>query len=96
MIKQSIIKRIEILQDKSIQILIGKQVVDGDDILVNDNHRTAIMPLGDVEAQMAAVNANLATLKFPAVSNEDIASIRAQADTAWKGYVAPPAIESFI
>lgn len=90
---KSSIKQIEITQNKTIQVLISKQVVNGEIIISSENHRTAILPLGDVEAQMALVNNHLGSMGYPPLSKEDIASIRAQADTAWKGYVAPEEAE---
>ena len=90
---KSFIKQIEITQNKTIQVLISKQVVNGDIIISTENHRTAILPLGDVEAQMELVNNHLSRMGYSPIPDADIASIRAQANVAWDGHVAPPAVE---
>ncbi len=59
------------------RIRMRKQVVDGDKVLASEYHRTSIDADGDGPAQIAAVNAHLAQLGFPAVTTEDAAMVSA-------------------
>ena len=60
--KQTIVDQIEITRSGHIQIRFGLLIVEGGVELSHEWHRTAIEPGGDVDAQMAAVNANLVSL----------------------------------
>jgi hypothetical protein len=82
--KQTIIDQIEITRYGSIQIRFAKVVVEDDQVLVSEYHRTSIEPGGDIQAQMDAVNAHLTgSLKAAPVIAKDIAYINAIAGTAW-------------
>ena len=79
---RTIIDRVEIEpQTGNIGIRIRKQVINeavidpqtgGAAIVANDYHRTMIAPNADAVAQMAAVNAHLATMGYPAIKAEDV------------------------
>lgn len=55
-----------------IQIRLQLLVKNGDAVLSSTWHRTAIGPDTSVEAQMQAVNTNLASMGFPPITQEDI------------------------
>lgn len=71
--KQTIIDQIEIKPCGTIQVRFAKQIVDSDGtVLSSDWHRTMLPPGHDIDAQMAAVNAHLGTLKCKAVDCSEI------------------------
>lgn len=78
--KQLIIDQIEVTQNGTIQIRMHKISSDGDMI---GNHRTAIEPGGNVDAQFAAVNAHMGGEGFAPVSAADLAKVQAIAAAAW-------------
>lgn len=73
--KQSTINQIEITEGATVQFRIALEVVENEEVLSRTWHRSAIEKGGDVDAQMAAVNAHLASMGWPAVS--DYASLSA-------------------
>lgn len=81
--KRVIVDQIEITSFGHIQIRMRKQFVDGADVYELDYHRTAIEVGGDVAAQMAFVNADLATMSLGQVSSEEINAILAHAKIAF-------------
>lgn len=84
---RTIIDKIEIEpQTGNVGVRIRKQVIDetktdpstGDKlVLASEYHRTMIGAGADQATQMAAVNAHLATMGFPAVKAEDHAALNA-------------------
>jgi hypothetical protein len=76
---RTIIDRIEIEpQTGNVGVRMRKQVITDDGTLIaNDYHRTVIDAGADPAAQMAAVNAHLATMGFPAAKSEDVAVLNA-------------------
>jgi hypothetical protein len=92
---QAIVRQVEITQNKTIRVLISKEVANADVVVSSENHPTTIQPLSSVESHMAVVNNDLVKMGYAPISNDDIASIRALADAAWDGYVVPepPVIE---
>lgn len=59
--------QITLCADGSIGLKFMKQIVDDSDVLMSEPHRSAIDPLGDVAAQMAAVDAHLKAMGYPGV-----------------------------
>lgn len=83
MYTQELKTQIEVV-DSGLQILARLIVRDplGNKIATR-NHRTSIpFDSGDVEAQMAAVNADIQSMGWPAIEPVDIARIKAHYDLA--------------
>lgn len=78
--KSLIIDQIEVAQNGTIQIRMHKISSDGDML---GNHRTSIEPGGDIDAQMAAVNAHMATENFAPIPQADVDRLKAIAAAAW-------------
>jgi len=75
---RTILDRIEIEpQTGNVFVKIQKQIVDGDQILASQPHRTVIEPGVTPAAQMALVNAHLASMGYPAVNATDVAVLDA-------------------
>jgi len=53
---------------------------DGDLI---GNHRTSLPPATDINAQVATVNAHMATENYSAIPNADVAKLTAICNAAW-------------
>lgn len=70
--KKTVIDKIEITRDGSIQIRFCLLVVDDGVEIASSYHRTAIEPGGDADAQIAAVNAGITGLRYPAVEADKI------------------------
>ena len=78
--KQLIIDQIEVTKNGTIQIRMHKLSSDGDML---GNHRSAVAPGGDVDAQIAAVNTHMATENFAPIPDADVARLKAICNTAW-------------
>lgn len=61
--KRTIVDQIEITRDGTVQVRVGLLLVEDGKEIDCKWHRTAIPPGGDVEAQMAAVNAHLVAME---------------------------------
>ena len=78
--KQLIIDQIEVTKNGTIQIRMHKLSSDGDML---GNHRTAIEPGGDIDAQIAAVNAHMGSKGFAPIPDADVAKVKATAAATW-------------
>jgi len=82
--KQLTIEQIEVTSNGVIQVRMHKLSSDGDLI---GNHRTALPPATDVNtqvnAQIAAVNAHMATENYSAISDADVAKLTAICNVVW-------------
>ena len=78
--KQIVVDQIEVTANGTIQIRMHKLSSDGDLI---GNHRTAIEPNGDVDAQMGAVNAHMTAEGFSPITADDISRVKTIAQAAW-------------
>ena len=80
---RTILDRIEIEpQTGNVTIRMLKQIADaGGKVLASEYHRTSIGPQTDPSSHMDAVNAHLATMGYPALSDEDVAHIKTIAAT---------------
>ena len=80
---RTILDRIEIEpQTGTIAVRMLKQIADeSGKVLGSEYHRTSIGPDTDPVVQMAAVNAHLATMGYPALSEEDMTHIKTIAGT---------------
>jgi hypothetical protein len=80
MAKSLIIDQIEVTNNGTVQVRMHKLSSDGDLI---GNHRTSIEPAGNISAQIAAVNAHMATENYSAISAADVAKLTAICNAAW-------------
>jgi hypothetical protein len=78
--KKLIIEQIEVTSNGTIQVRMHKLSSDGDLI---GNHRTSIPPAGDINAQIAAVNAHMATENYSAIPDADVIKLTAICNTVW-------------
>ena len=78
--KQLIIDQIEVTKNGTIQIRMHKLSSDGDML---GNHRTAIEPGGDIDVQIAAVNAHMGSEGFAPIPDADVARVKATAAATW-------------
>jgi hypothetical protein len=84
MAKSLSIEQIEITSNGTVQVRLHKLSSDGDLI---GNHRTSLPPATDINAQIAAVNAHMATENFTAISAADVAKLTAICNAAWTAEV---------
>ena len=78
--KQLIIDQIEVTKNGTIQIRMHKLSSDGDML---GNHRTAIEPGGDIDAQIAAVNAHMGSEGYAAIPQKDVDRVKVTAAATW-------------
>ena len=84
MAKQLIIDQIEVTSNGTVQVRMHKMSSDGDLI---GNHRTLLPPATDINAQVAAVNAHMATENYSAISDADVVKLTAICNAAWTAEV---------
>ena len=82
--KSLIIDQIEVTSNGTVQVRMHKISSDGDLI---GNHRTSLLPATDINAQVAAVNAHMATENYSAISDADVAKLTAICNAAWTAEV---------
>jgi hypothetical protein len=80
MAKSLHIEQIEVTNNGTVQVRLHKLSSDGDLI---GNHRTALPPATDINAQIAAVNAHMATENYSAISASDVVKLTAICNAAW-------------
>ena len=78
--KQLIIDQIEVTNNGTVYVRMHKMSSDGDLI---GNHRTSFPPASDITAQVAVVNAHMATESYSAISDADVAKLTAICNAAW-------------
>ena len=78
--KSLIIDQIEVTSNGTVQVRMHKMSSDGDLI---GNHRTTLLPATDINAQVAAVNAHMATENYSAISDADVVKLTAICNTVW-------------
>ena len=74
--KRTIVDRIEILRDGTMQVQVGLLLVEDGIELAAEWHRTVVEPGADFDAQLAAVNAHLATMNRAALMDADVAYLK--------------------
>ena len=84
MAKQLIIDQIEVTSNGIVQVRMHKMSSDGDLI---GNHRTTLLPATDINAQVAAVNAHMATENYSAIPDADVVKLTAICNAAWTAEV---------
>ena len=82
--KQLIIEQIEVTSNGTVQVRMHKMSSDGDLI---GNHRTSLPPATDITAQVAAVNAHMATENYSAIPDADVVKLTAICNTVWTAEV---------
>ena len=82
--KSLIIEQIEVTSNGTVQVRMHKLSSDGDLI---GNHRTALPPATDINAQVTAVNAHMAMENYSAISASDVAKLTAICNAAWTAEV---------
>ena len=82
--KSLIIDQIEVTSNGTVQVRMHKMSSDGDLI---GNHRTSLLPATDINAQVAAVNAHMATENYSAISDSDVVKLTAICNAAWTAEV---------
>ena len=82
--KQLIIDQIEITSNGTVQVRMHKLSSDGD---LLGNHRTSLPPATDINAQVATVNAHMATENYSAISDADVVKLTAICNAAWTAEV---------
>ena len=82
--KQLIIDQIEVTSNGTVQVRMHKMSSDGDLI---GNHRTSLPPATDINAQVATVNAHMATENYSAIPDVDVAKLTAICNTVWTAEV---------
>jgi roadblock/LC7 domain-containing protein len=80
MAKSLIINQIEVTSNGTVQVRFNKFSSDGD---LLGNHRTMLPPATDINAQVAVVNAHMATENYSAISDSDVTKLTAICNTAW-------------
>lgn len=94
--KNTVVDQIEATRNGYVQVRFGLVLVEDGVETESKWHRTAIEPGGSVDAQIAAVNLDLARSKYPGVALSDVDRIKAIAQvvqtpaavTAFKASVA--------
>jgi hypothetical protein len=82
--KSLIIDQIEVTSNGTIQVRMHKMSSDGDLI---GNHRTTLLPATDINAQVAAVNAHMATENYSAIPDADVVKLTSICNAAWTAEV---------
>jgi len=82
--KQLTIEQIQVSNNGTVQVRMHKLSSDGDLI---GNHRTSLAPATDINAQVAAVNAHMATENYSAISEADVVKLTAICNAAWTAEV---------
>jgi len=84
MAKSLIIEQIEVTNNGTVQVRMHKLSSDGDLI---GNHRTSLPPATDINAQVAAVNAHMATENYSAIPDADVVKLTAICNAVWTAEV---------
>ena len=84
MAKSLIIDQIEVTSNGTVQVRMHKMSSDGDLI---GNHRTTLLPATDINAQVNAVNAHMATENYSAIPDADVVKLTAICNTVWTAEV---------
>jgi hypothetical protein len=74
--KRVVLSQLEVQPDGTIQVRLDKQVVEDDNVLSREYHRTVLPPGIEVDQQMALVNAHLEQMGWPPVETEALSRIK--------------------
>lgn len=84
MFKQSIIESIEIKRDGSINLKVGKQIVDDDGtVLMNEWHRQSLPPGSDINKALTDINADLQSKNFAPVAQDEVQKVKNLEPVVW-------------
>jgi hypothetical protein len=78
--KQLIIDQIEVTSNGTVQVRMHKLSSDGD---LLGNHRTSLPPATDINGQIAAVNAHMASENYTAIPDAHVVKLTAICNTVW-------------
>jgi hypothetical protein len=78
--KRTVMDQIEITANGTVLFRLAKLIVEDGTVLAREWHRSVIEPSGDVDAQMAAVNAHL--VEMGAAECTDYAALKAHVGLA--------------
>jgi hypothetical protein len=83
--KQTVLDRIEVERDGTINLRFAQEVVDDDgSIIKSEPHRTVCAPGTDVDAHIVAISEHIVThLKGAPIGADDIARVKALTPTVW-------------
>jgi hypothetical protein len=81
--QNTVLDKIEVTRDGTLQIRFGLEVMNGTQLISSAWHRTSVAPGGDVDAQMASVNAHLSQMGQNAATSDHIATIKSYSSVAW-------------
>jgi hypothetical protein len=82
--KQLIIDQIEVTSNGTVQVRMHKLSSDGD---LLGNHRTSLSPATDINAQIAVVNAHMATENYAPIPDANVVKLTAICNAAWTAEV---------
>lgn len=82
--KVTVVEQLEIKEDGTIQIRMEKRVMDGENIVSRQYHRTAVERDGDIDSLMDLVNTHLEAMGEERVSAGEITRIKAIAQKVWE------------
>lgn len=83
--KRTIVNQIEIQADGTVQVRFAKQIMDGEEIISNQWHRTMFDVSVNVDDQLTAMNTNLVDqLGYPEISIDDIKRLKSFINLARK------------
>ncbi len=74
--RKTVIDKIEIVSDGSLQIRIAKQIIENESVIHTQWHRVRIEPGSNVDEQMELINSNLKMLGENSVSELEIKTIK--------------------
>lgn len=89
--KKTIVDQIEITSHGVVQVRLALLVVEGENIIAKDYHRTVIEPGISPDDQFALVNQHLVSMNKEPVSDSEMIAVRAHAQVAH----TPEVVEAF-
>ena len=84
MAKSLIIDQIEVTQNGTVQVFMNKISSDGDFI---GNRVKRLPPASDINAEIAEINAHMATENYSAIPDADVVKLTAICNAAWTAEV---------
>lgn len=77
------LQRIEMNSDTSIGILLKKQIINGETLMSEGNHRALITQGDNVDERLSGVSKHLVAMGFPPIVDGDIKKIKDFVNLAW-------------
>lgn len=73
--RKTVVDQIECTRNGAVQVRLSKQIVEGDQVLASEYHRTVVEPGVDPRVQMGLVNDHLQAMGCALVTEDDIARV---------------------